>query len=123
MDDIKGLVIDPYSGSGTTLVAAKLLGHDYIGIEISKEYANSAEIRLLNYENERRDALSEIAKHIVTRLSLKGKQMVCIRVGMGLNILPKRNQFLSNYLNLRPITINKPRINPRERRNVTLTRG
>ena len=67
MDDRKGLVIDPYCGSGTTLVAATLLGHDYIGIEISKEYADSAETRIVNCENERKEALSEIVKHVVTK--------------------------------------------------------
>jgi len=66
MDDIKGLVIDPYSGSGTTLVAAKLLGHAYIGIEISKEYADSSETRLMNCENERKDVLLETGKHTVS---------------------------------------------------------
>ncbi|MCJ7426675.1 MAG: site-specific DNA-methyltransferase [Dehalococcoidales bacterium] len=73
MDNNKGIIIDPYCGSGTTLVASKLLGHDYIGIEISKEYADSAEIRLLNCENERKDTLSEIAKHIVTRTFFERK--------------------------------------------------
>jgi len=67
MDDNKGIIIDPYCGSGTTLVAAKLLGHDYIGIEISKEYADFAETRIANCENERKEALSEIVKHTVTR--------------------------------------------------------
>ncbi len=67
MDDRKGLVIDPYCGSGTTLVAATLLGHDYIGIEISKEYADSAETRIVNCENERKEALSEMLKHVVTK--------------------------------------------------------
>lgn len=38
MDEDKGTIIDPYCGSGTTLVAAKLLGHKYIGIDISDEY-------------------------------------------------------------------------------------
>jgi len=49
MDERKGVVIDPYCGSGTTLVAAKILGHDFIGIEISKEYIKYAEKRLENY--------------------------------------------------------------------------
>ena len=34
----KGVVLDPYSGSGTTGLAAKLLGHDYIGFDLSDEY-------------------------------------------------------------------------------------
>ena len=67
MDDIKGLVIDPYCGSGTTLVAAKLLEHAYLGIEISKEYADSAEIRLMNCENEKRDVLLETGQHTVSQ--------------------------------------------------------
>ena len=41
-----GLVLDPYSGSGTTGLAAKLLGHDYIGFDLSDEYHNMARERL-----------------------------------------------------------------------------
>jgi len=74
MDDSKGIIIDPYCGSGTTLVAAKLLGHDYIGIEISKEYADFAEARIVNCENERKEALSEIVKHVVTRTFSERKE-------------------------------------------------
>ncbi len=67
MDNRKGTIIDPYCGSGTTLVAAKILGHNFIGIEISREYAKFAENRLQNYENELKYANEEIAKHIVMK--------------------------------------------------------
>ena len=40
-----GVVLDPYSGSGTTGLAAKLLGHDYIGFDLSKEYHDMARER------------------------------------------------------------------------------
>ena len=63
MDDKKGLVIDPYCGSGTTLVAAKLMGHEYIGIEIANEYIDLAEDRLACSENERKALDIEIGKH------------------------------------------------------------
>lgn len=44
------LILDPFCGSGTTCVAAKLLGRNYIGIDISPEYCKIAEARLRNTE-------------------------------------------------------------------------
>lgn len=35
---VDGLVIDPFNGSGTTGVACKMLGLDYLGYEIDNEY-------------------------------------------------------------------------------------
>ena len=40
------LILDPFAGSGTTLLAAKDLGREYIGIELSPEYIKIAEDRL-----------------------------------------------------------------------------
>lgn len=67
MDEKKGVVIDPYCGSGTTLIAAKILGHNFIGIEISEEYIKYAQERLKNYEQETRFTKEEMAKHIVIK--------------------------------------------------------
>jgi site-specific DNA-methyltransferase (adenine-specific) len=39
-------ILDPFLGSGTTAVACKELGRNFIGIEISKEYCKIAEDRL-----------------------------------------------------------------------------
>jgi len=67
MDEKKGLIIDPYCGSGTTLVCAKLLGHDFIGIDISEEYINHTKSRLRNCEAEKISLLEEVEKHKVSK--------------------------------------------------------
>ncbi len=40
------LVLDPFAGSGTTLVTARKLGRRYLGFEISEQYAEQARSRL-----------------------------------------------------------------------------
>jgi len=40
------VVLDPFSGSGTTCKMAKLLNRNYIGIEVAKEYCDIAEQRI-----------------------------------------------------------------------------
>lgn len=46
--DPNDLILDPFCGSGTTLVAAKMLGRRFIGIDIEKKYCDIAEERLRN---------------------------------------------------------------------------
>ncbi len=41
-----GIVLDPFAGSGTTLIAAKNLGFDYLGIEMDPEFVDIANLRL-----------------------------------------------------------------------------
>ena len=40
-----GIVLDPFAGSGSTLVAAKQNGFDFIGIELTPEYIPIIEAR------------------------------------------------------------------------------
>ncbi len=42
------VVLDPFAGSGTTLVAAEILGRRWLGIELSENYKQIAETRI-NY--------------------------------------------------------------------------
>lgn len=41
-----GIVLDPFAGSGTTLLAAKNTGREYIGIEQNPEYFEIIKARL-----------------------------------------------------------------------------
>ena len=66
------LIFDPFAGIGSTLVAAKELGKDAIGIEISPEFVNIAEQRLqaiLNLKGESNtkihiDDSRNLSKHV-----------------------------------------------------------
>lgn len=44
------IVLDPFSGTGTTALAAKRLGRNFIGFEFDKTYAEIAENKLLQEE-------------------------------------------------------------------------
>lgn len=69
LDEKKDLnIIDPYMGSGTSAVASKLLGHNYFGIDISKEYIDNANLRINNITNDEIERFNqEIDKHKVTK--------------------------------------------------------
>jgi len=41
-----GRILDPFAGSGTTLVAAELEGYDWTGIEMTQHYFDVARSRL-----------------------------------------------------------------------------
>lgn len=73
LDNRKGIVIDPFCGTGTTLVAAKLLGHDYIGIDISEEYVRFSEERLKNAHQERDRVFKEKMLHTI-KLTFKERK-------------------------------------------------
>ncbi|ODS12413.1 DNA-methyltransferase [Vibrio scophthalmi] len=51
------IVLDPFMGSGTTAIAATNLKRDYVGIEISAEYCEYAQQRLLEETGQQQLAL------------------------------------------------------------------
>lgn len=54
------VILDPFMGSGTTALAAKKLGRQYVGIDVSPEYCQMAEGRIKNgyFENKKQDNMS-----------------------------------------------------------------
>jgi site-specific DNA-methyltransferase (cytosine-N4-specific) len=42
-----GVVLDPFSGTGTTGLAARRLGHDYVGIDLNKAFHDIAKARIM----------------------------------------------------------------------------
>ena len=66
-DKEEALVLDPYMGSGTTAVASKLLGFDYLGIDISKSYLDYAKERIKNCERDREKVDKEKELHFVEK--------------------------------------------------------
>lgn len=47
---VGGTILDPFTGSGSTGIGAKLEGFNFIGIELDSEYVKIAEARINSYE-------------------------------------------------------------------------
>lgn len=48
-----GMVLDPFSGSGSTCVTAKKLGRRFVGVELNEQYCLWAQLRLERAETDR----------------------------------------------------------------------
>jgi DNA modification methylase len=59
-----GKVLDPFCGSGTTGIACKIEGFEFVGMEQDPEYTKIAEARIKNWEEEK-----EEKTHIVIQKS------------------------------------------------------
>jgi site-specific DNA-methyltransferase (adenine-specific) len=57
------VVVDPFNGSGTTVVAAALLGRKYVGIDQSAEYVGFAQKRLQHSLEKSADAIDSETPH------------------------------------------------------------
>lgn len=102
--DEDDIVLDPFMGSGTALVAAKMLNRRYIGIDISKKAVELAELRL--------ESLIKTESHLLKKgkdayRNLSDNQMNILR---SINATPvQRNSgidgFLAEFINDRPISV------------------
>ncbi len=88
-------VLDPFCGSGTTLLAAKLLGRDGIGIDVSAEAIELTEERLKNpFKTESR--LCEVGRE-----EYRSADKTALRILEGLDLIPvQRNNGIDAFLNV-----------------------
>jgi modification methylase len=70
------IVLDPYSGSGTVALSAKLFGCNYVGIDISESYTNMAKERLKNSNDYIKKYQDEIDKHVIKGITYKERQLI-----------------------------------------------
>ena len=49
-----GIVLDPFMGSGSTGIAARLEGFRFVGMEMDEDYFKIAEARINSYEEYRK---------------------------------------------------------------------
>ena len=76
------IVLDPFCGSGTTLIAAKLKGRKFVGIDVSKEAVDLAESRLKTLVKTESALLNK------GRLSYINADEKSLAILSGLDILP-----------------------------------
>ena len=97
-------VLDPFCGSGTTLVAAKLLNRDFIGIDISPEAVQLAEARLREPVKSESQVLSNgeesyLEKSEAERTILKALDAVPVERNSGID------GFLRSYVESHPVAV------------------
>ena len=58
------VVLDPFTGSGTSLVAAEILDRNWFGIELSPDYAEKARERIGAFVSEKRQKKIEFEEGV-----------------------------------------------------------
>jgi site-specific DNA-methyltransferase (adenine-specific) len=58
------IVLDPFAGSGTSLVAAEILDRRWVGIELSPNYVNIANERVQAFVNEKKQMKLEFENEV-----------------------------------------------------------
>lgn len=97
-------VLDPFCGSGSTLIAAKLFERNYIGMDISAEAVQLAEQRLLEPVRTESQLLtageeSYLEKSDFERAILKSLDAIAVERNNGID------GFLKSYVNNRPVAV------------------
>ncbi len=91
-------VLDPFSGSGTTLAVAKKLGRQFVGFEMSKEYAARAQSRI--DEIREGDPLVGAADPLTSAPSTENGKKLADKAGNGTKPRTRRKQPAREQKNL-----------------------
>jgi site-specific DNA-methyltransferase (adenine-specific) len=67
------IVLDPFNGTGTTVIAAKRLGRKYIGIELDKNYVAIAEEKLKNVRSDSKIGGIWVSKYLKGIATIRDK--------------------------------------------------
>ncbi len=74
--DENDIVLDPFSGTGTTALAAKRLGRNYIGLEFDQSYAKIATNKLAQEKAESRIGGAWVSFHLNEAVTIRDKDWV-----------------------------------------------
>ena len=72
------IVLDPFNGSGTTVVSAALLGRKYVGIDQSEEYVNYSRKRLAHTLEQTAEAASQVSGEVAGAHEVNGQLQLSI---------------------------------------------
>lgn len=102
--DENDIVMNPFAGSGTTLVAAKMLTRKYIGVDISKEALQLAKDRLMTLIKTESFLLKK-GKAAYKNLT---ENQIAILKSIGVTLVQRNNGldgFLNEYVDGKPVSI------------------
>lgn len=74
--DENDVVLDPFSGTGTTALAAKRLGRNYIGFEYDAAYANIAMTKLVREEANSKIGNAWVSFHLNEAVTIRDKDWI-----------------------------------------------
>jgi len=84
------VILDPFSGSGSTIVAAERMGLQGIGLELSAEYAGMTEQRLLEINEQPRSMIHQVPAARLSELIAPESVDLCITSPPYWNILNQK---------------------------------
>ena len=97
--DEGAIVLDPFSGTGTTAIAAKRLGRNYIGIDLDPTYVNIAKNRLTQESPSSKLGDCWVSFYLDQVVSLRNNDWDCVKKYFAFPSDPRDTDFTPAVLN------------------------